>query len=286
MRPIALANSKSGSGADGDLADWCDRLGIECRDPGDDLQSALRSVADERPQFVAVVGGDGTQRTAAAIFADRGVVLLPVPGGTRNHFSKALGLSDLGDAAAAVRSGIERDVPLSDLNGEIFLNTAVIGWYPEMVRTRERLRGRYPRPLAAAAAFALHVRRLHRFDVEVAGSSHRAWMVWVGNGRFGLTPSELSNRADVTDNVLDVRIALAHHRLARTRVVWDLVRGRLKGSEHLVRFVADKPVSVRLGARTVSAALDAEIITVATPLLFTPASRHLQVRAAPERQAG
>ncbi|MDQ3543684.1 MAG: NAD(+)/NADH kinase [Actinomycetota bacterium] len=285
IRPIALANSKSGDGSEADIAEWCDQLGLESRDTGDDLESALRAAADDRPPFVAVVGGDGTQRAAATLFADRGVTLLPVPGGTRNHFAKALGLADLDDAAAAVTSGIQRDVPLSDLNGEAFLNTAVVGWYPEMVRTRERLRDRYPRPIAAAAALALHAHRLHRFNVEVAGSTHRAWMLWVGNGRFGLTPNELSARADLTDHVLDIRIALAHRRFARARVVWDLVRGRLKGSDHLERFVADGPVVARLGAGSISAALDAEIVTIANPLVFTPASRTVRVLAAPSARA-
>jgi len=279
VRPIALANSNSGDGSAGDgLRDWCQRLGIEYRDAGDDLEGALRRAADDHPQFVAVVGGDGTQRTAAGVLAPRQVTLLAVPGGTHNHFAKALGLTDLDAAAVAVESGVERVVPVSDVNDEVFLNTAVVGWYPEMVRTRERLRQRFPRPMAAAVAFARHAHRLHRFDVEVEGTTHRAWMLWVGNGRFGLTADELADRSDVTERVLDVRIALAHRRLARSRVVWDLLRGRLRRSEHLARFVADHPVSARLKAITVSAALDAEVITVTSPLVFTPASRQICVR--------
>lgn len=281
-QPIALANTKSGDGSpEGELADWCDRLGIDARDTGDDLEAALRRAADEDPTFVAVVGGDGTQRTAAGLLAERNVTLLPVPGGTRNHFAKALGMADLDDAAAAAENGVERSVPLSDVNGEIFLNTAVVGWYPEMVRTRERLRERYPRPIAAAAAFARHARGLHRFDVEVAGRTHRVWMLWVGSGRFGLTPNELTERTDVTERVLDVRLALADRRLARTRVVGDLIRGRLKGSDHLERFVTDRAITASIAPSTVWAALDAEVLRLDTPLVFTPASRHVRVLAPP-----
>ena len=71
IRPIALANSRSGDGSEADIAEWCDQLGLESRDTGDDLESALRAAADDRPPFVAVVGGDGTQRAAATLFADR-----------------------------------------------------------------------------------------------------------------------------------------------------------------------------------------------------------------------
>jgi len=280
-RPIALANAKSGNGsADPELEQWCARLGIDLRDIGDDLEAALEKAAAEDVPFVAVVGGDGTQRTAARIFAERGVTMLPVPGGTRNHFAKALGLSDLDVAATAVESGSSRDIPLADLNGETFVNTAVIGWYPEMVRTRERLRTRLPRPVAAMVAFARHIGRMFPFEVELAGERHRAWMLWVGNGRFGLEPGELAERDDVTEQVLDVRVALADKKFPRTRVLWDLVRRRLADSDHLERFVAAGPVTASLHGTHVAAALDAEVVDITTPLVFTPAANHVRVLAA------
>ena len=48
-------------------------------------------------------------------------------------------------ADAAARSGLVRTVPIGQVNDEVFLNTFVVGWYPEMVQTREKLR----RPHAA-----------------------------------------------------------------------------------------------------------------------------------------
>lgn len=282
MRPLAFVNPASGRGSTDDgVAAWCDGLGAEQREIGDDFEGELAAAAASGPPYVAVVGGDGTIRAAAGVLGDTGVPLLAAPGGTFNHFARSLGIADLESAATAADAGIVRTATIADVNDHVFVNTCAIGWYPEMVRTRERLRERLPRPLAAVAAFARHLPRLHRFDVDVGGATHRVWLLWVGNGRFGTTPATLAERAAIDDDVLDVRLALAHRRFARTRVVWDLVRGRLRHSESLERFVVDGPVTARLRERSVVAALDAEVVDLTSPLTFTPAARRLRVLVAP-----
>jgi len=281
-RPIALANAASGGGDDDgpDLAEWCADLDIELRDPGDDLAGAVRQAASERPPFVAVVGGDGTLRTAAPVLADAGVPMLPVPGGTFNHFAKAHGIADFDDAAAAARAQAVRQVPIADVNGEVFLNTCAIGWYPEMVRTRERLRERMPRPVAALAATAIHLPRLRRFHVEVRGRERLAWLLWAGNGEFGTGPIDSAERSAI-DGTLDVRLALAETRFARTRALWELARGRLDDSDHLEREVVDGPITVRVQRARIAAALDAEVVELTPPLTYTPSSATLSVLVNP-----
>lgn len=245
------------------------------------MDEALSDAADAEPPFVAVVGGDGTQRSAAMALADRDIVLLPVPGGTFNHFAKTVGVVDLDAATAAVEGGDVITVPVADLNGEAFLNTASLGWYPAMVRTRERLRTRLPRPVAAAVAFARHLPGLHRFDVDLDGRTYEVWLLWAGNGRFGLQADDVTVRDDIAEGVLDLRLALAHERFGRSRLMWDFLRRRLHESERFERFVTDRPVVIRLHTRTADAALDAEVMTVTSPLTVTPRARTLRVLVPP-----
>lgn len=294
--PIAIANASSGGGGDTDadaLDAWCERHGIERRDPGDDLEAALRDAAGGHPPYVAVVGGDGTLRTAASVLADGDVPLLAVPGGTFNHFARALAIDDLDAASAAIESGRVRSVPVARIDaaggpaagpatdGHVFLNTCAIGWYPEMVRTRERLRERLPRPVAAAAAFAAHLPRLRRFSVAVDGVEHRAWLLWAGNGRYGTAIGDVAERENLDAGVLDVRIALADARFARARVLADLLRGRLDDSDRLERTVTARPVAARFSRRQVTAALDAEVVELRSPFTFVPAARWLPVLVPP-----
>ncbi len=276
--PIAIANDASGGGSGGDdVGAWCDGLGIERRAPGDDLAETVRAAAAETPPYLAVAGGDGTVRTAVDVLAGGAVPLLPVPGGTFNHFAKSLGIDDLDAATRAATDGVERHVPIAEVNGEVFLNTCVVGWYPEMVRTRERLRAKLPRPVALVAAFAVHLPRLRTFQVQIDDRSHRVWLLWVGAARFGLEPGELTERG--RDDVVDVRLLLARGRFPRVRILADLVRRRLPDSDHLERFVADTAVVARLSTDAVDAALDAEVVRLRSPLCFQPTARTLVVRA-------
>lgn len=281
-RPIALANSASGTGSDDEEFDaWCAARDIDVRATGDDLQASIRDAASAAPTYLAVNGGDGTLRCAVEVLAGGDVALLTVPGGTFNHFSKSLGIADLAAVSAAVDGGTTRSVPVAEVNGEVFLNTCAIGWYPDMVRTRERLREKLPRPIAAVAAFWAHALKIHRFTVEIDGDTHLAWLLWAGNGHYGTDAGTVSERADIDEGVLDIRLALADRRFAKLHAVWDLVRGRLRESELLERFVTSTPVTAKVSMRHVAAALDAEVIDLTTPLTLTPAARHVTVLVPP-----
>ncbi len=282
-RRVAYVNPSSGAGDAGDepLVEVLRARGFDIDDSmPDDFEAAIRGRIDAGATVICAVGGDGTHRSAAPAVAGTDAVYVPAPGGTFNHFPKDVGIPDAGALADALDDGRSLQVPIATLNGEAFLNTAVIGWYPEMVRTREELRRRMPRPFAALLAFARHVPRLHRFHVDVDGRSGAAWLIWAGNGRYGTGPTDLSDREDVTDPRLDVRVAWAAGRLPRTRLVWDLVRRRLTRTDALERIVTDTPLRVAVRARHVYAALDAEVVQITPPLTFTPAALTVNVLTA------
>jgi hypothetical protein len=81
--------------------------------------------------------------------------------------------------------------------------------------------------------------------------------------------------------VLDIRLALADRRFAKFHGVWDLLRGRFHESELLERFVTSTPVTANVSLRRVTAALDAEVVDLATPLTLTPAARRVTVLVPP-----
>ena len=280
-RAVAFVNAASGSGSGDDEA--VDRLraaGIEVRRL--DAQLLGQSVAgavEDGVEAIAVVGGDGSQQCAAAVLSDGDVPLLVVPGGTWNHFAKALGVSDVDAAIDAIERGQVVRVSIGAVNDRVFLNTAVFGWYPDLVQTRERLRARWSRPIAASVAFLRHVAAMHRFVIDVDGDRFEAWMLWVGNGRYGLEVSTLSERVIFGESVLDVRIALAHRRLPRLRLIGDLLRGRLRSSNYLERRFVEAPdvMSIAVNRATVAVGLDAEVVTLRSPMRFTSRPSSLPV---------
>ena len=238
----------------------------------DDARSQFeRAVASQSPAFLAVAGGDGTIRCAAGVVADSEVALVPVPAGTRNHFAKEVGVETLEAAGeAASSSGQVVQVDLGDVNGEPFVNNANIGAYPRIVREREVHEKRFSsKTVATVLASVKELRALHKFTVVVdGGASHRAWMVFVGNGRYGTSLFDVGSRECLDDGLLDVRVLRADGKLARLRVVGRLLIGRLSSSPMAeVDAVSTISLSV-VGRSSVDVALDGEVVHLDCPLVF------------------
>ncbi|MGQ0519528.1 MAG: diacylglycerol/lipid kinase family protein [Actinomycetota bacterium] len=250
---------------------------------GDDLEATAQEEVAARPDFIGVAGGDGSIRCVAGLLAGTGIPLLPVPTGTRNHFSRELGIETVADAAAAV-GGTRRAVDLAEVNGERFVNNASIGFYAAMVRERGRHERRLPPMVANAAAAWAQARRGHRFRVAVNGANQRAWLVFVGNGCYGEGLTDLIHRDALDQALLDVRVLRADVALARTRTVLALLLGRLTASSLLVQR-EECDVEVTLRTPTVSVALDGEVVQLASPLRFRSLPGALTVLVPPGADA-
>ena len=233
---------------------------------GDDLEAAASEAIREGVGFLAVAGGDGSIRCVASLLADTGIPLVPVPTGTRNHFSRELGIDTVDDAVAAL-DGTRRQVDLAEVNGERFVNNASIGFYAALVRERDAHERRLPKALANVTAAWAQARKGHRFRVTIDGRTHRAWLVFVGNGCYGAGLTDLMSRESLDAALLDVRVLRADEVLARTRTVLALIVGRLGASPLLVQS-QECEVEVDLGARTVAVALDGEVVQLDPPLRF------------------
>src|SRR5688572_19466930 len=97
------------------------------------------------PTLVVVGGGDGTLRVAAGLLAGTEHVLGILPLGTMNRFARSLGIPmEFEDALATLMNGVDQRVDLGEMNGEVFLNSCMLGVYPEIVRVREQRRLRHP----------------------------------------------------------------------------------------------------------------------------------------------
>ncbi len=244
---------------------------------GADLGDAVRVAVAGGAEWVGVCGGDGSQRTAATVLAGCPTPLLPIPGGTRNHFARALGLCDLDAAVAAADGGSTVQVDLGDVNGEVFVNNASIGFYAALVRERERHERHRSKRVADAAAAWEQARRGHRFPVDIDGNRHRAWLVFVGNGCYGSSLFDLAERGSLHDGRLDLRLVTAERRLARVRVLTALLTGRL-GRSPVLEQVIDSEVEVAVpDVSTVDVALDGEVTRMSTPLCFRSRAGALRV---------
>ncbi|MCU1451766.1 MAG: sphingosine kinase [Acidimicrobiales bacterium] len=248
---------------------------VEC-DPGEVAKRA-RDAVTRGIDFVAVAGGDGTLRCAAEVLAGTDVPLLPIPAGTRNHFAKDLGIPTLDDAVAAVRGAVRR-VDVGRVNDHRFVNNSSIGVYPRIVVRREAHEHRLPKGVASVVAAWEQVRhRGQRFTVTVDGRPYEAWLVFVGNGRYGEGLIDLADRESLDSNELDVRVALGDKPMARLRLLLAVLFGGLARSPLLVRMCTPS-VDIDVERRgTVEVALDGEVVRMETPLRYCSEAGALSV---------
>jgi undecaprenyl-diphosphatase len=233
----------------------------------DEIEARVRVALEQGVSFVAVAGGDGTIRSAAAVLVGTGTPLLPIPAGTRNHFARDVGVPELDDAVAAAAGGHRREIDVGRVNGHIFVNNSSIGVYPAIVIRRESHRRRVRKGVANVVAVWEQLRHGRRFWVDVAGRRFRVWMVFVGNGRYGEGLLDLADRESLDEHVLDVRVARADRPLARVRILGALFLGRLARSP-IMFSVTTPSISLDVNRPSIEVALDGEVERIDTPLCY------------------
>lgn len=268
MAGIILVNPHSGTDSVG-LAEVQDcfpeHIVEECAP--DNIVDRVRRAVRGGVDFVGVAGGDGTIRAVAGELVGTDVALLVIPAGTRNHFAKQLEIGDVAAAQAAVIGGDRRSVDIGMVNGVCFVNNSSLGLYPRIVVSREAKQHRLPKVLANVVALYEQLRRGRRLRVNIDGEQFRAWMVFIGNGRYGDGLLDLTDRASLDDHVLDVRVLRADHPFARARVVLSLLLGRLGRSPHVERRTAVR-LQLDVDRRAMDVAVDGEVKRFDPPLRY------------------
>ncbi|MBW8485788.1 bifunctional phosphatase PAP2/diacylglycerol kinase family protein [Actinomadura parmotrematis] len=254
-------------------------------DPDGDLAAAIDEAAG-RAEVLAVIGGDGTINLGAQAAVKHGVPLLPVPGGTFNHFARTLGIDDVQDAIRAYRQGClgRSDVAYVASPGgpeQPFLNTASFGAYTEMVDRRERLEKRLGKWPALAVAAVRTLRHSEPIDMVVDGRTRKVWLGFVGNGLYGARGPAPTWRDRLDDGRLDVRmVTTGTRRVPRARAVAAVLIGHL----HLMpgyRHWAGGRLDLRSLDGALRLARDGEVGTVPATLSFGKHSGALAVFCPP-----
>lgn len=203
-------------------------------DVGRLVSDALRSGS----RAVGVSGGDGTVGSVAAAARAHGSPLVVFPGGTLNHFAKALRIAGpdvqdpVGLVARSVRTGQGVAVDVGDLEvggtegGTVrwtVLNTFSLGAYPDIVAHREKLEGKLGKQVAAIVATAQTFPRAKpvpvRGAVEDSVEPRDVWSLFAGIDRYTPPGPAPARRTRLDDGLLDVRVALARKRRSTVRVL-------------------------------------------------------------------
>ena len=243
---------------------------------GEKLEEVLRDLTAGGAEVVGVAGGDGSVSAAARVAIETGTILWVVPGGTLNHFAKAVGAGDVATALRALETGTVARVDVGQVDDITFLNAASLGAYPDIVRRREMYErrlslGKWP---ALALAVVVTIRDPAPIDVEVDGRRERALLVFVGNNPYHGTISP-RGRDSLQTGLLDLRVVRWPDRWPRLAILAALLTGRLERDGLMVRRTA-REVALRVD-HPVALGHDGEVTEVEGRLVFKSCPGALQV---------
>lgn len=253
---------------------------IECG-PHDDLAGAVAQAGREA-EIIGVVGGDGTIGLGAREAMATAKPLAVFPGGTFNHFARAIGASTAVQQIRAIQAGTATTVDVAYVNEGLFLNTASVVAYTQFVRIRERLQASMPKPLAMIVASLVTLRRGRSVRLSWNGMDKDISLAFFGNAQYlppGFAPAA---RPRIDDGLIDVRLLEERRGLKLLWIIACVAVGRLRGSGAYwelsvpeLTLHADRPVTIardgELGERTTELRLhvDPQALTVLSPLMLS-----------------
>lgn len=136
--PYLIINPKSGGGRaiKANIGTLAKKQGIHVvmTKKGVDITKSALEAVQAGADVLGISGGDGSIGAVAKVAMEHGLPIVVLPGGTRCHFARDLGLDpkQIVDSLAGF-TGVERKIDVGNINGRIFLNNASFGLYADIV---------------------------------------------------------------------------------------------------------------------------------------------------------
>lgn len=291
MRVTAIVNSEAGSGSAGEIdAEELRGLfrdaGIEADVriiPGGRIGEAAEEAVRSGVDAVVAGGGDGTIRAVAARLAGGPIPLGVLPVGTLNHFARDLGIPlDLPGAVRVIAQGAIHHLDVGEVNGEIFVNNSVLGFYPPVVKVRDRERHEMQRgKWAATISAAFKVLPRHPpLRIRVRAGEHdlvrETLFAFIGNNEYEMSAFSYGARSRLDSGNLYLYIAKIQSRLGLLGLLLLSLFRDIKGTDRLDCLSAPE-LTIEMKQRTVPVYLDGEVTVLETPLRYRNRVRDLRV---------
>ncbi|HWM90105.1 MAG TPA: diacylglycerol kinase family protein [Thermoanaerobaculia bacterium] len=255
--------------------------------PGDQVDEIAREAVSSGVDAVVAGGGDGTIRAVAARLAGGPIPLAVLPVGTLNHFARDLGIPlDLPEAvkliAKGIASGTVRSLDVGEVNGEIFVNNSVLGFYPPVVKVRDRerdekQRGKWMATLSAALKVLPHHPPL-RIRIRIGGRElvSETLFVFIGNNEYEMGAFTYGARSRFDSGNLYLYIAKIRGRLGLLGLLLLSLFRDVKGTSRIDCLSAPE-LEIAMSQRSVPVYLDGEVTVLETPLRYRTRVRDLRV---------
>ena len=246
------------------------------------LNSAKLAALVQRGVTVAVVGGDGTHSNVAELIAGTKSTLLPLPGGTFNHFVRDLGMeSDIEAVLGHLDDARKRMIDVAYVNGRLFLNNSNIGMYPFSLLEQKKTRRIVGKWLAAAWTAVIQMVEFRRHRLNIDGRNIRTPFVFVGNNEYDLQAIGLPPKTTLVGGKLFVVVSTSSTRFGFMKAVFMAALGRARQHDELE---IDQPSQLTIDSphKKIAISYDGEAVTTIPPLHYHIEPKHLRVMYVPK----
>lgn len=218
---------------------------------GDDLPEVMTEAFEDADyDRIIVAGGDGTASLAGqlAVKTDKPFGIVPL--GTMNLFARTIGMPlDVEEALSALADPEIRGVDCGEANGVVFVNHVSLGFHPHLVRMRDAIpRGsRLKRMWNGARIYARLVSNHRRLRLDLTGDfapfGTKAGLAVVSVNAIKEGTAQIPHPDGQTDGKLGLYISTHKSAWDLNKVVWRLLNGTLRESEH-ISFRSTREVSI------------------------------------------
>lgn len=281
MKVVVIYNSKSGSALPlKELKALFRRAGITT-EAFIDITKGLASLSrwrDQKDVVIAAVGGDGTLSSVAAKLVGTKTLFAPLPGGTLNHFTKDLGISqDLAEAVANLNHKTPRKIDVATVNDTVFLNNSSIGLYPSSLQTREELeKSKLAKWPAAIVAVLKALVRYRSLTVTIDDETFKTPFLFVGNNDYHLDDPAASGRNKLDQGLLSVYAIASASRWGLIKVLGRALVGKLDTADEM-KIWKTSHLTIHAKKKSLRVSRDGELEKMSTPLEYTVVAGGLKV---------
>jgi diacylglycerol kinase family enzyme len=219
----------------------------------------------------------------AGVLMGGSVPLGVLPVGTLNHFARDLGIPmELPEAVRVIADGAPRALDVGEVNGEIFINNSMLGFYPPVVGVRDRERRELNRGkwMATISAFFKVLPRHPLLHLRVTSDSvtvdRQTRFLFVGNNEYEMSAFTYGARSRFDSGNLYLYIAKSRTRLGLVGLgLLGLFRD-LTWTDRFDRFILSE-FTIETRKKAVPVYFDGEVIILQPPLVYRNRAHALQV---------
>jgi YegS/Rv2252/BmrU family lipid kinase len=263
--------------------------GIEARislaKSGDEITQLAKRAAGSDAEIIVAGGGDGTISAVAAHLVGTNKTLGVLPLGTFNHFAKDLQIPlTLEDSLQNIIEGNIIQVDVGEVNGHVFINNSGLGFYPAIVKAREREQKKFGHGKFTAfikAMFRVLSRNLFlhiRLSAEDKEIDTRTSFVFVGNNEYEVESFNFGGRKCLDAGHLSLYMSRKTGRWALIEVALHALTGKLKEADDFVYICTDE-IFIETRRKKLHVAMDGEVFTLKSPLKYIVRPKALRVIA-------